>query len=102
MGSVEKGRVKGPLPCFPLESMLKSPLIRRVSIYLVLSTAAVTGMNLLELDQRSATPIYIPVFIGIYVISRWIDHRLTLRNTNSATDGSDPDPQRNEQQGFKP
>ena len=56
--------------------MLRSPLIRRVSIYLILSTAAVTGVNLLDLDQNAATPFYIPLFIGIYILSRWIDSRV--------------------------
>ena len=56
-------------------SLFKSPLFRRVGIYLVLSTAAVTVVNQLEIEQQSAYQIYIPMFIGIYVISRWIDSR---------------------------
>ncbi|AII49230.1 hypothetical protein KR52_08745 [Synechococcus sp. KORDI-52] len=52
-----------------------SPLLRRVGIYIVLSTAAVKVVNQLELDQANVYPIYIPMFIGIYVISRWIDSR---------------------------
>lgn len=55
--------------------MFKSPLFRRVGIYLVLSTAAVTVVNQLEIEQQSAYQIYIPMFIGIYVISRWLDSR---------------------------
>ena len=55
--------------------MLKSPLFRRVGIYLVLSTAAVTVVNQLQIEQQSAYQIYIPMFIGIYVVSRWIDSR---------------------------
>ena len=55
--------------------MFKSPLFRRVGIYLVLSTAAVTIVNQLEIEQQSAYQIYIPMFIGIYVISRWLDSR---------------------------
>ena len=53
--------------------MFKSPLFRRVGIYLVLSTAAVTVVNQLEIEQQSAYQIYIPMFIGIYVISRWLE-----------------------------
>ena len=41
----------------------------------MLSTAAVAVVNQLELEQQSAYQIYIPMFIGIYVISRWIDSR---------------------------
>ena len=55
--------------------MFKSPLFRRVGIYLVLSTAAVTVVNQLELDQANVYPIYIPMFIGIYIVSRWLDSR---------------------------
>ena len=55
--------------------MLKSPLFRRVGIYLVLSTAAVTVVNQLQIEQQSAYQIYIPMFIGIYVLSRWLDRR---------------------------
>ena len=57
--------------------MFKSPLFRRVGIYLVLSTSAVTVVNQLQLEQQSAYQIYIPMFIGIYVLSRWIDSRFT-------------------------
>ena len=55
--------------------MLKTPLFRRVGIYLVLSTAAVTLVNQLQIEQQSAYQIYIPMFIGIYVLSRWLDSR---------------------------
>ena len=41
----------------------------------MLSTTAVAVVNQLELEQQSAYQIYIPMFIGIYVISRWIDSR---------------------------
>ena len=41
----------------------------------MLSTAAVTIVNQLEIEQQSAYQIYIPMFIGIYVISRWLDSR---------------------------
>ena len=57
--------------------MFKSPLFRRVGIYLVLSTAAVTVVNQLEIEQQSAYQIYIPMFIGIYIVSRWLDSRFS-------------------------
>ena len=62
--------------------MFKSPLFRRVGIYLVLSTAAVTVVNQLQLEQQSAYQIYIPMFIGIYVLSRWIDSRFNQASQN--------------------
>ncbi|WP_250398580.1 hypothetical protein [Synechococcus sp. MU1648] len=62
--------------------MFKSPLFRRVGIYIVLSTAAVTVVNQLQLEQQSAYQIYIPMFIGIYVLSRWIDSRFNQASQN--------------------
>ena len=41
----------------------------------MLSTAAVTVVNQLQIEQQSAYQIYIPMFIGIYVVSRWLDSR---------------------------
>ena len=41
----------------------------------MLSTAAVTVVNQLEIEQQSAYQIYIPMFIGIYIVSRWLDSR---------------------------
>ena len=55
--------------------MFKSPLFRRVGIYLVLSTAAVTVVNQLEIEQQRAYQIYIPMFMGIYIVSRWLYSR---------------------------
>ena len=55
--------------------MFRAPLIRRVSIYLVLSSAAVCAVNLLEVEQQNAYQVYIPLFIGIYALSRWIDSK---------------------------
>ena len=52
-----------------------SPLIRRVSIYLLLSTIAVVSINLIEISQEGAYKIYLPLFIIIYVLSRWIDSK---------------------------
>ncbi len=54
-----------------------SPLIRRVSIYLVLSTVAVAITNLIGIEQEEAFKIYIPLFITIYILSRWIDGKFT-------------------------
>ena len=76
--------------------MFKSPLLRRVGIYLVLSTAAVTVVNQLQIEQQSAYQIYIPMFVGIYVISRWLDSRFNQApqkqqlNSNPTTDKTIP------------
>ena len=65
--------------------MFKSPLFRRVGIYLVLSTAAVTVVNQLEIEQQSAYQIYIPMFIGIYIVSRWLDSRFNQASQQQAS-----------------
>ena len=66
--------------------MFKSPLFRRVGIYLVLSTAAVAVVNQSQLEQQNAYQIYIPMFIGIYVLSRWIDSRFNQAPKQEQTD----------------
>lgn len=58
-----------------------SPLIRRVSIYLILSSLAVVSGNLVGIDQQGSYKIYIPMFIAIYIISRWIDSKIDTPNT---------------------
>ena len=71
-------------------------MFRRVGIYLVLSTAAVTVVNQLQIEQQSAYLIYIPMFIGIYVVSRWLDSRFNQAsqkqqpNANSTQDKGSP------------
>ena len=56
--------------------MLRSPLLRRVSIYLLLSSGAVAAVNRIDLPEDSLYQIYIPLFIGIYILSRWIDSKV--------------------------
>ena len=57
--------------------MTISPLIRRVNIYLLLSTIAVLGTNSIGLNQEGAYKIYIPLFIMTYVLSQWFDNKFT-------------------------
>ena len=56
--------------------MLRSPLLRRVSIYLLLSSGAVAAVNRIDPPQDGLYQIYIPLFIGIYILSRWIDSKV--------------------------
>ena len=51
----------------------------------MLSTAAVTVVNQLEIEQQSAYQIYIPMFIGIYIVSRWIDSRFNQASSQQAS-----------------
>tara|TARA_E500000178_G_scaffold96353_1_gene95368 strand:+ start:324 stop:803 length:480 start_codon:yes stop_codon:yes gene_type:complete len=71
--------------------MLNKPLIRRVSIYLALSTTAVIVMNMLEVEQKNPYTIYLPLFIGIYVLSRWIDGRFAPSTTSGINDSGESD-----------
>ena len=78
----------GRRPCSndsALTTLGTSPLFRRVGIYLGLSTAAVTVLNQLEIEQQSAYQIYIPIFIGIYIVSRWLDSRFNQASSQQAS-----------------
>ena len=81
--------------------MVISPLIRRVSIYLVLSSAAVGGINLLDLDQNNAYQIYIPLFIAIYILSRWIDSQFNSESSQTSAAKSAPKGGEGDR-GFRP
>ena len=60
----------------------------------MLSTAAVTVVNQLEIEQQSAYQIYIPMFIGIYIVSRWLDSRFNQasqqQQANAKHEGTSP------------
>ena len=72
--------------------MTISPLIRRVSIYLLLSTIAVASTNLVGINQEGAYKIYIPLFIAIYVLSRWIDSKFNQSQTMKEPQDKKPEP----------
>ena len=80
--------------------MFRSALVRRVSIYLVLSSAAVGAVNLLELDQQNLYQIYIPLFIGIYVLSRWIDSKVGASQPSRDHETTESVHQRGTDKGF--
>ena len=46
-------------------------------IYFALSSAGVAVVSQLDLDQRSSGVIDVPMFIGIYVFSRWIEAKVS-------------------------
>ena len=80
------------------EILTISPLVRRVSIYLLLSTIAVVSINLIELNQEGAYKIYIPLFIAIYVLSRWIDSKFTQSQATKESQNKKSGP--DETKGF--
>ena len=78
--------------------MTISPLIRRVSIYLLLSSIAVASTNLIGVNPEGAYKIYLPLFIVIYVLSRWIDSKF---NQSQATkESQDKNKVLNDTKGF--
>ena len=72
--------------------LIISPLIRRISIYLLLSTIAVASINLIEINQEGAYKIYLPLFIAIYVLSRWIDSKFTQSQATKESQDTKPGP----------
>ena len=68
------------------------PLIRRVGICLLLSTIAVASINLIGVNQDGAYKIYLPLFITIYVLSRWIDSKFNQSQTMKEPQDERPEP----------
>ena len=54
----------------------KFPALRRVSIYVVLSYMALVLVNNSSIELENMWIVSLPMFISIYLISRWIDGRL--------------------------
>lgn len=57
----------------------KFPAARRVLIYMVLSYVALVIVNNSTIEYENMWIIYTPMFIGVYVISRWIDSHLATQ-----------------------
>ena len=57
--------------------------------YLVLSSAAVGVVNVFEIGEQNSYQIYIPLFIAIYILSRWIDSRFIAPSINKSYPTSD-------------
>ncbi len=73
----------------------KFPALRRVSIYMVLSYLALTITNNSGLQLDNMWLIYTPMFIGVYIFSRWIDSQLGKQTVTA----EQPD-KTSEEQGF--
>ena len=55
----------------------KFPVLRRVSIYMVLSYGGLVLVNNSGYQLENMWVIYAPMFIGVYIFSRWIDSNLS-------------------------
>ena len=80
--------------------MLRSPLLRRVSIYLLLSSGAVAAVNRIDLPQDNLYQIYIPLFIGIYILSRWIDSKVSQSQGSTSRSVVENPSDRDNDKGF--
>jgi len=80
--------------------MLRSPLLRRVSIYLLLSSGAVAAVNRIDLPQDNLYQIYIPLFIGIYILSRWIDSKVGQSQGSTSSSVVESPSARDNDKGF--
>ncbi|MCB4423619.1 hypothetical protein FZZ91_12370 [Synechococcus sp. HB1133] len=54
----------------------KFPVLRRVSIYMVLSYGGLVLVNNSGYQLENMWVIYTPMFIGVYIFSRWIDGKI--------------------------
>ena len=58
----------------------KFPVIRRVSIYIVLSYLGLVLVNNSGYQLENMWVVYAPMFIGVYVFSRWIDSKMDKKS----------------------
>ena len=62
----------------------KFPALRRVGLYVIFSYLALVLVNNSGLSFDNMWVIYTPMFIGIYVFSRWLDSRLGSNSADSS------------------
>ena len=58
----------------------KFPVIRMVSIYMVLSYSGLVLVNNSGYQLENMWIIYAPMFISVYIFSRWIDSKLANKD----------------------
>ena len=58
----------------------KLPVLRRVSIYVVLSYTGLVLVNNSGYQAENMWVIYTPMFIGVYIFSRWIDSKMAIKD----------------------
>ena len=56
--------------------LTKFPVVRRVSIYIALSYLGLVLVNNSGYELENMWVIYAPMFISVYLFSRWIDSKL--------------------------
>ena len=63
----------------------KFPVIRRVSIYMALSYSGLVLVNNSGYWLENMWFIYAPMFIGVYLFSRWIDFKLAKKDNEGGS-----------------
>ena len=63
----------------------KFPVIRRVSIYMVLSYSGLVLVNNSGYRLENMWIIYAPMFVGVYIFSRWIDSKLANKDKENSS-----------------
>ena len=67
----------------------KFPALRRVLIYTVLSYIGLILVNNSNYELDNMWLIYAPMFIAIYIFSRWLDSKLAGNNTSDQKNNND-------------
>ena len=67
----------------------KFPAARRGLIYVILSYLALVLVNNSGLEYGNMWVIYTPMFVTIYILSRWLDSRFSAINEASAAKPED-------------
>ena len=61
----------------------KSPALRRIGIYTILSYIALVFVNNSGYKLENMWLIYGPMFVTVYVFSRWVDSKLPADSTKN-------------------
>ena len=67
----------------------KFPALRRVLIYTVLSYIGLILVNNSNYELDNMWLIYAPMFVTIYIFSRWLDSKLAANNTSDQKNNND-------------
>ena len=61
----------------------KFPALRRIAIYTTLSYIALVFVNNSGHELENMWLIYTPMFVAVYVFSRWVDSKLPTNSTKA-------------------
>ena len=67
----------------------KFPALRRVLIYTFLSCIGLILVNNSNYELDNMWLIYAPMFVTIYIFSRWLDSKLAANNTSDQKNNND-------------